>query len=44
MEIEKILGFNEVEKPLALQVGGSDKNELSEVVKLLKKWDTMKSI
>ena len=35
METEKkILGFNEVEKPLALQVGGSDKNELSEVCKI----------
>ena len=31
---KKILGFNEVEKPLALQVGGSDKNELSEVCKI----------
>ena len=30
----KILGFNEIEKPLALQVGGSDKNELSEVCKI----------
>tara|TARA_B100001173_G_C16017521_1_gene560391 strand:+ start:498 stop:1382 length:885 start_codon:yes stop_codon:yes gene_type:complete len=31
---KKILGFNEVEKPLALQVGGSDKHELSEVCKI----------
>ena len=31
---KKILGFNEIEKPLALQVGGSDKNELSEVCKI----------
>ncbi len=31
---KKILGFKEVEKPLALQVGGSDKNELSEVCKI----------
>ena len=31
---KKILGFNKVEKPLALQVGGSDKNELSEVCKI----------
>ncbi len=30
----KILGFNKIEKPLALQVGGSDKNELSEVCKI----------
>ena len=26
---KKILGFNEIEKPLGLQVGGSDKDELS---------------
>ena len=31
---KKILGFKEIEKPLALQVGGSDKNELSEVCKI----------
>ena len=31
---KKILEFNEVEKPLALQVGGSDKKELSEVCKI----------
>ncbi len=31
---KKILGFNKVEKPLALQVGGSDKEELSEVCKI----------
>ena len=31
---KKILGFNEVEKPLALQVGGSDKNELSQVCRI----------
>ena len=31
---KKILGFNEFEKPLALQVGGSDKDELSEVCKI----------
>ena len=31
---KKILGFNNVEKPLALQVGGSDKEELSEVSKI----------
>ena len=30
----KILGFNKIEKPLALQVGGSDKKELSEVCKI----------
>ena len=30
----KILKFNPVEKPLALQVGGSDKKELSEVAKI----------
>ena len=33
-EREKILGFREEEKPLALQVGGSDKKELSEVAKI----------
>jgi len=31
---KKILGFNRFEKPLALQVGGSDKNDLSEVCKI----------
>ncbi len=31
---KKILGFNEFEKPLALQVGGSNKDELSEVCKI----------
>ena len=31
---KKILGFSEVEKPLGLQVGGSDKNELSLVSKI----------
>ena len=31
---KKILGFNEIEKPLALQVGGSDTEELSEVCKI----------
>ncbi len=31
---KKILGFNKIEKPLALQVGGSDKSELSEVCKI----------
>ena len=31
---KRILGFREVEKPVALQVGGSDKNELAEVAKL----------
>ena len=31
---KKILGFNQIEKPLALQVGGSDKEELSEVSKI----------
>ena len=31
---KKILGFNNVEKPLALQVGGSDKKELSIVCKI----------
>ena len=30
----KILSFSEEEKPLALQVGGSDKKELSEVAKI----------
>tara|TARA_B100000945_G_scaffold311807_1_gene305518 strand:+ start:529 stop:1428 length:900 start_codon:yes stop_codon:yes gene_type:complete len=31
---KKILSFNKIEKPLALQVGGSDKKELSEVCKI----------
>ena len=31
---KKILGFNQEEKPLALQVGGSNKKELSEVAKI----------
>ena len=31
---KKILGFNKIEKPLSLQVGGSDKKELSEVSKI----------
>ena len=31
---KKILGFRDDEKPLALQVGGSDKKELSEVAKI----------
>ena len=31
---KKILGFSEAEKPVALQVGGSNKNELSEVCKI----------
>ena len=31
---KKILGFNKIEKPLALQVGGSDKKELVEVCKI----------
>ena len=31
---KKILGFNEIEKPLGLQVGGSDKDELSTVCKI----------
>ncbi len=31
---KKILGFNKIERPLALQVGGSDKNELVEVCKI----------
>ena len=31
---KKILGFNQIEKPLALQVGGSDKDEFSIVCKI----------
>ena len=31
---DKLLKFNNFEKPLALQVGGSDKKELSEVTKI----------
>jgi tRNA-dihydrouridine synthase A len=31
---EKILGFSNFEKPLALQVGGSNKNDLAEVAKI----------
>ena len=30
----KLLKFNNLEKPLALQVGGSDKKELAEVAKI----------
>jgi len=31
---KKILGFNDIEKPLALQVGGSNQKELIEVCKI----------
>ena len=31
---EKVLGFSECEKPLALQVGGSNKKDLAEVAKI----------
>ena len=31
---QKLLKFNELEKPLALQVGGSDKKDLAEVAKI----------
>ena len=31
---KKILAYSQEEKPLALQVGGSDKRELSEVAKI----------
>ena len=31
---EKVLGFSNFEKPLALQVGGSNKNDLAEVAKI----------
>ena len=31
---KKILSYSPVEKPLALQVGGSDKDELAEVAKI----------
>ena len=31
---KKILSFSQEEKPLALQVGGSDKKELSQVAKI----------
>ena len=31
---EKVLGFRNFEKPLALQVGGSNKNDLAEVAKI----------
>ena len=30
----KVLGFNNFEKPLALQIGGSNKNDLAEVAKI----------
>ena len=33
-EREKVLGFNNFEKPLALQVGGSNKKDLAEVAKI----------
>ena len=32
---KKILSYRDEEKPLALQVGGSDKNELVEVTKVV---------
>ena len=35
---EKILGFRNEEHPVALQVGGSDKNELAEVAKLAEEY------
>jgi len=35
---KRILGFREEEKPVALQVGGSDKNELREVAKLAEQY------
>ena len=35
---KRILGFREEEKPLALQVGGSDKKELAEVAKLAEQY------
>ena len=35
---EKILGFRNEEHPVALQVGGSDKNELGEVAKLAEEY------
>jgi tRNA-dihydrouridine synthase A len=38
-ERKKILGFNKEEKPLALQVGGSDKKELAEVAKIAQDMD-----
>ena len=41
---KKILGFNEIEKPLALQAGGSDKEELVKVCKIAEDMVTMKSI
>ena len=36
---KKILGFNKIEKPLALQVGGSDKEDLSTVCKIAEDMD-----
>ena len=36
---KKILGFREEEKPVALQVGGSDKKELAQVAKLAEEYN-----
>jgi len=41
---KKILAFSPEEKPLALQVGGSDKKELSNVAKIAEDMVTMKLI
>ena len=41
---EKVLGFNNFEKPLALQVGGSNKNDLAEVAKIAEDMGMMKLI
>ena len=35
----KLLKFNDLEKPLALQVGGSDKKELAQVAKIAEEYD-----
>ena len=40
---KRILGFREEEKPVALQVGGSDKNELAEVAKLAEQFGYTKT-
>ena len=36
---QKLLKFSDIEKPLALQVGGSDKKELAEVAKIAEELD-----
>lgn len=36
---EKLLGFSRIEKPLVLQIGGDDVNQLTECSKIAQDWD-----